>query len=373
VGAATGTAGTAGKALRVLAVAALTFASTGALAVPAAWADTANPVASKTNWWWSSAAPSVNGTRLPAGAPEQASGVPVGDLGVGYVADQAGTSDKVAAVALDLTAIPLRSTFSSFVLSVPYDAAAHQLADGTPDISACEIIAAFPDGPGPSDFATVPPVSQPSCVKGTYKPTVGTAGGYVFDLTAIANDWSGGAPADGVLLEPTPGLATPQQPFSLAFLGNNGITSQVSYSPPVPPSVDQGAAVPPPSLAPAPSTAGFVSLPNSAPVPVSPPAPVPVAPVPAPQVNPAPTVAPPVAAAYVPGALVPSTMWWLGLLGVLVLLGLTALVLGDPMAPVVVDGRRRRFAQAIRAGGTVAATPGTRVATARNAHRPRPA
>lgn len=359
------TAGPVTAALRVLTVAGLVLGSAGGLAVPAAWADTGNPTATKTNWWWSLAAPAANGQKLPVGAPAPASGVPDGDLGVGYVNDQAGTADKAAAVALDLTAIPTGSTFSSLRLSLPYDPAAHQAAAGTPDISACELLSAFPDAAGPSDEATLPPYSLPSCVKGTYSPTVGAAGGYTFDLTAMGNDWSGGAPAEGVLVVPTQGLATPQQPFSLAFLGKSGIKAEASWT--LPPAQPEPAVVLPPAPAPQASAPGFAPQP-----PVSvPTVPAPVAPVPQPQVvaSPQPQALAPVR--YVPGALVPSTRWWLALLGVLALLGLTSLVLGDPLAPEPVESRRRRFAEAIRA--TTATAAGSHVAGAGPAHRPRPA
>jgi hypothetical protein len=340
-------------------VAGLVAGSAGGLAVPPAWADTTSPVVAKTNWWWSLAAPVVNGEQLPVGAPAPASGVPDGDLGVGYVNDQAGTADKAAGVALDLTAIPVGSTFASLTLSLPYDPAAHQAAAGTPDISACELLSGFADAPGPSDYATVPPYSSPSCVKGTYKPTVGTAGGYVFDLTAMANDWSGGAPAEGVLIQPTQGLATPQQPFSLAFLGKNGIKADASWTAPAP-VPDQAEVVPPPAPAPPAPAPGF-----AVPPPVSTPAvPNPPAPVPVPQVVPTASATALAPVRYEPGALVPSTRWWLAVLAVLALLGLTSVVLGDPLAPEPVESRRRRFAEAIRATASVGAT-GAHVAVAR--------
>ncbi len=344
MGAASGSSRTSSTVLRLLAVAALTGASTAALAVPPALADSATPAVVKTNWYWSLTSPSVEGNTVPVAVPAPASTVPDGDLGVGYVADQAGTADKVAALGFDLAAIPLGSTFSSFEVSVPYDPAAHQAASGTPDISACELIDGFADAPGPSDLKAAPPVSQPSCVKGAYKATVGSAGGYVFDLTAIANDWSGGAPAEGVLLQPTQGLATPQQPFSLSFLGKNGITTAVSYAPPA---TDQPEPVAPPAaVVPPPPLPGFAPQPQVQPValPAVPPAPVPV-----PQVQPVPTTVPLQAVRYAQGPLVPDTRWWLAVLGLLALLGLTSVVLGDPMAPVVVE-RRRRFAEAIRTG-----------------------
>lgn len=361
--------------VRASAALALTVCTVG-LVPSVALADSAAPVVIATNWYWSMAAPNLGGNAVPVAGPSQASGVPDGDLGVGYVADPAGSSDKAAAVAFDMSTVPAGATFSSFVVNVPYDPAAQEATSGTPDVSACELIAGFTDAPGPSDMAQVPPISLPSCVKGTFSATIGKVGGYAFDLTAIANDWSGGAPPNGILIRPTAGLPdvapnapATQQPFSLSFLGKNGITTQATYTPaPVtqaapPPVVPAGPALAPPPPPPPVSVAAPV-LPAYAP---SAPA---VAPAPAPQVNPPPAPAPQ-AAAYVPGALVPSTTWWLGLLVLLALLGLTSVVLGDPLAPVPADPRRRRFADAVhsRALGGTPATP----AGHRSAPRFRPA
>ena len=327
-----------------------------ALGTSPARADSGQPPVVATNWYWSQAAPSVEGNTLPVGAPAQASGVPDGDLGVGYVSDQAGGPDKVAAVGFDLSAIPLGSTFSSFVVTVPLDAAATQLQSGTPELSACENIDAFADGTGPTDLAKAPPVSLVSCVKGTFSATTGAAGAYVFDLTAVANDWSGGAPVNGITLRPaTDPAAAAQAPFSLSLQGKNGISTKADWSPAVTaPEVPAAPAQPLPSVAPAPLTG--LALPPAVPQVEAPAPQVPVQP--APQVQAPVLVQPisPAASSYVPGSLVPSTAWWLGLLGLAALLGLTHAVLSDPMAPVVTDARRRRFAGVVRARTGTAAT-----------------
>ena len=320
------------------------------LALPAHAADagTATPPAVATNWYWAQAAPSVEGNALPVAPPAQASGVADGDLGVGIV----NGTDKVAAVGFDLSQVPAGSTFSSFVVTVPLDSAAKQASQATPDLSACENIDLFKDGAGPTDLAQAPPISLPSCVKGTYKATIGKAGGWEFDLTAVANDWSGGAPVNGITLQPTAGVANPQ-PFTISLLGKNGITSAAAYTPPaavVTPPVTQA----PPPVAPAPEIgSGFAPPPltsNVAPPVISDYAPLPPAPAPAPAVV-APVDAAPVTSAlsrYVPGSHRPSGMFWLGLLGIAGMLGLTSLSLGDPMAPVPANARRRRFSGAVR-------------------------
>jgi hypothetical protein len=326
----------------------LAAAVTAALGASPAHADSAATPAVKTNWYWFLEQPVVNGETVPVGAPEQASAVPAGDLGVGYLVDQLASSDKAAAVQFDTSAIPLGSTYTSFTVQTPWDPAATQLTTGTPDVSACELIDAFQDGAGPSALTAAPPISLPSCVKGTFKSTIGTAGGYEFDLTAMANDWSGGAPANGILLRPTPSLSTPQPPFTLALLGKNGIRAEAQYTPPQP---SEPTPLPGPVLPPVPPLPGVVAPP----IPVIEPQ---VVPTPAPQVNPAPRTVPPQAlAAYHEGALVPSGVWWLAALALLAMLVLTATVLGDPLAPVPVDPRRRRFAEVVRAQTRAASAP----------------
>jgi hypothetical protein len=357
-----------GQAARILGRgSAATLLAAMAVGLPAApaFADSAAPEANKTNWYWSLVAPVVQGNAVPVSVPAPASGVPVGDLGVSYLNNQLGDTDKVAAVAFDLSAIPLRSTFTSFQVSVRKDPAAHQVTVDVPDISACELLDVFPDGPGPSDLAKAPPDSSASCVKGTYDATLGAAGGYVFDLTSVANDWSGGAPADGILLRPTDTTDPTRKAFSLSFLGKTGITTKAEYTPPPLPVVPPPVALPGPVLPPLPPVPGFVTQPSIPEIgpPVQPVIPVPTA-------NPAPVSQPSVAAAkYVPGSLTPGSNWWVAFLGLLALLGLTSVVLGDPMAPVVVDSRRRRFAAVVSAR-PVGTTTGQ---TARTVSRPRPA
>jgi hypothetical protein len=344
-----------------------------ALAASPARADSGQPPVVATNWYWSQAAPTVEGNTLPVGPPAQASGVADGDLGVGYLSEQAGNPDKVAAVGFDLSAIPLGSTFSRFVVTVPLDAAATQVQSGTPELSACENIDAFADGTGPTDLAKAPPISLASCVKGTFVAAVGKAGGYVFDLTAVANDWSGGAPVNGVTLRPATSPAATPSPFTLSLLGKNGITTEATWSPAVTaaPEVPASPDLPLPAVAPAPLSGG-VALPPAVPQ-VEGPAPLTAPLQPAPQVNPLPQVVPitPAASAYVPGSLVPSTVWWLGLLGLGGLLALTHVVLSDPMAPVVADARRRRFADVVRARVTTPAVHGAGSSTGSSTTAPR--
>ncbi|MGZ6791853.1 MAG: hypothetical protein ACXVFV_02790 [Mycobacteriales bacterium] len=325
------------------------LAGTGQAAAPASL----KPAVTATNWYWAERAPSAAGMTGPT-LPDQsvtAANVPAGDLGVGYANAQAGPADKVAAVAFDLTSVPLGSTFTRFQVTVPVDAAATQVQTGQPDVSACENIDAFQAGPGGGPLTDAPPVSDPSCVKGVFDP----AKGYVFDLTAMANDWSGGAPSDGISLRPTTPDST-TAPFSIALKGKGAITTLAETTPP-PVAVDDGGLAPAPSPAPT-SAPAAAALPASAPVAsVALPVSAPVAQVALPQTAPSPAVAappaPPVrirAAGFVPPHDGPTSAWWLALLAGAGLLGATAVVLADPMAPAPVDARRARFSGAVRAG-----------------------
>ena len=330
-------------AARAGAVVLLATCGTSLLAYPASAAD-ATPPAVTSNWYWAEAAPAVDGHALPIAPPTQTSGVADGDLGVGVL----NGTDKVATVGFDLTQIPAGAMFNNFVVSVPLDSAATQATQGHPDLSACENIDAFIDGAGPSALAAAPSVSAPSCVKGTFKTTIGKAGGWEFNLTAVANDWSGGAPVHGITVQPTSGAAS-SEPFTVSLLGKNGITTAAQYSAPSAVVAPPVTAVAPP-VAPAPQfDGGFVPAPATAQIAPGPivdvlPPTVPV-PAPAPQVV-APVDAAPVTRAlsgYTPGSLRPTGAFWAGLAAVAALLGLTSLSLGDPMAPVAVDARRRRF------------------------------
>ncbi|MCU1603115.1 MAG: hypothetical protein JWO22_3824, partial [Frankiales bacterium] len=69
---------------------------------------------------------------------------------------------------------------------------------------------------------------------------------------------------------------------------------------------------------------------------------------PQPQSNPAPQAVALRAASFAPRDFVPSTLWWVAVLAVAALLGLSYLTQNDPLEPVQADPRRTRFARAIR-------------------------
>jgi hypothetical protein len=226
------------------------------------------------------------------------------------------------------------------------------VANGTPSVAACPAIDAFKPGDGPSPFSQVPPQGTSVCVEGKYDAG---SQSYTFNIAQIATDWAAGAPVDGIVVQPKPGDNTP---FNYAFAGPKDIKVAADYiapaaaaPAPAPPAVSSGAVAPPPAF----NSGSVDTAPLSsgqAPV-VTAPAPQVVAPQ-TPAV--APQTAPAAAAAPKIDSLRPDGLFWLSLLGLGVLLLLAGLVLGDPMAPVSLDPRRRRFAEVIRARAAARAT-----------------
>ena len=315
----------------------------GLVSAAPAWADSLTPAVSAASWYWAEqtlTAPEVG--PLPAGTPREASGVPSGDLGVSYTTDV----DKVAALGLGVDGAPTGAIFDRYTVTMPLDPDADQLAppNAAPQLSACAALDPVADGADPGPLSAAPTQNSVDCVDGKFD--AGKAA-WTFELAGIATDWAGGVAANGIVVRPKAGDATQ---FNYAFLGKKDIKVQASYFAPTAP-------VTAPVAPPADSGSGFVPAPSfdsgSAPIPAIQPV-TPVAP--QPQVMPAPAPGPAVAApATVPAAAVqvdalrPSGQFWLALLGFAVLLVLAGLVLGDPMDPIVLDARRRRFADVIRA------------------------
>ena len=327
-------------AARWVSVAAVLCASAApGLAATPAWADSLTTQVDSASWYW--AEQSAVGP-APVGAPRDASGVPAGDLGVAYTTDV----DKMTALSFAVDGVPDGATFTSFTVTMPLDPAAQQLANGTPQIVACPALDPVPDGKDPGALPETPTQNSVGCADGKYDGK----GAWVFDLSAIAVDWAGQS-ANGVVVRPKPGDATP---FNYAFLGKKDIkvaaefslpTAPVAEPAPAPPA-DAGAGVAQPPTG---FDSGSANVGAPALAPVNPPvaAPQPQVMPPAAPVVAAPAAAP--AAQVTVDALRPQASFWLALLGIVVLLVLTGLVLGDPMAPVAFDARRRRFADIVRA------------------------
>jgi len=313
-----------------------------------AHAETGTPQAVKTGWYWAEKTAITPVTTLPTlpDAANPASNVPDGDLGVGYLTDQLTTRDKSAAVDFDLTSIPTGALFSSFQVTVPVDGAANNL--GTAAISACENIDTFSEALGPQDMAKAPPYATPTCVPGV----LNAANAFVFDLTAVANEWSQGTPEQGISIVPTLLATTDMRPFSVALKGKNDISVKATWTPAPPQISDPGTTDPvlppvPNVVAPPPIQSGGGGVLPTVPD-VGAPQPVTVPQAPQPQANPVPEAVAITKAAYTPRTLVPSTVWWVAVLAVGGLLGLAYLTQSDPLVPVKVDPRRARFARAVR-------------------------
>jgi hypothetical protein len=332
------------------------------LAAAPAWADSLTTQVNTASWYWAEqtiSAPEAG--PLPVGTPREASGVPAGDLGVSFTNDV----DKVAALGLGVAAVPAGAIFDSFKVSMPLDPAGEQLAppNATPQLSACAALDPVADGADPGPLSAAPTQNTVECIDGKFDSGKST---WTFDIAALATDWASGVPANGIVVRPKPGDATQ---FNYAFLGKKDIKVEASYTAPTAPTAPVTAPVAPP----ADSGSGFVPAPplDSGTAPIVPAQPVtPVAP--QPQVMPAPAPAPAVAApATAPAAAVqvdslrPSGLFWLALLALGAMLLLVSLVLGDPMDPIVLDARRRRFADVIRARAAArAAATGSRPAVA---------
>jgi hypothetical protein len=254
---------------------------------------------------------------------------------------------------------------------MPLDPAAQQLTSpaGSPTLSACAALDAVVDGQDPGPLSAAPTQNTVECVDGKFDAGKST---WTFELASLATNWAAGSPPNGVVIRPKPGDATQ---FNYAFLGKKDIKVVASYMTaaapvavaPAAPTVDTG-------VAPAPDT-GF----TSGPPPVAPVTSV-TAPVTAPQPQvmapAAPVVAAPVTApvaAIKVDSLRPSGTFWLALLGLGVLVMLLGLVLGDPMDPVVVDARRRRFAEVIRARAAARVAASSTTGRPAAAPRARPA
>ncbi|MDT7546632.1 MAG: hypothetical protein QOE99_2742 [Actinomycetota bacterium] len=321
----------------------------GLVSAGPAWADSLATQVDAASWYWAEqtvTAPQAGA--LPAGTPREASGVPTGDLGVSYTTDV----DKVAALGFGLSAVPKGAVFTAFTVTMPLDPAGQQLTSpaATPQLSACAALDPIVDGADPGPLTAAPTQNSVGCVDGKFDAGKST---WTFELSSFATDWAAGAPVAGVVIRSKPGDATQ---FNYAFLGKKDIKVVADYV-----STTTPVAAPAPA-APVDTGSGFVAAPplDSGTTPVAPLAPVAVPAAPQPQVLPpaAPAVAPattPVAATTV-DAMRPTGAFWLALLGLGALMLLLGLVLGDPMDPIVLDARRRRFADVVRARAAARST-----------------
>ena len=342
------------------------------LAVPAVASPTPPSAASSfvtevsaSSWYWAGTSPKAGGTTLPANAPAEASNVPAGDRGVGFT----NQVDKVTALGFATRGLPAGAVFSTFAVTMGLDPAVHQLAESTPVLVACEATAEVPANREGAALSAAPDINLLACVPGAFDAAKQT---YTFDLKAIATQWAAGATAHGVVVRPKVGATTA---FSYAFRPDATYAVTARYTPalalassPAP----QPMAVAPPASSTPMALDPVISLPLIGITPMV---------VPAlstePLLAPVPAAAPVLLAAAVPqvfrrlpaDSLRPTGAFWLAGLGLTALLGGVALVVGDPMAPVAPDARRRRFAQVVRARSAAQKAPAHAPAPARRTFR----
>ena len=339
------------------------FASTDAGGPDGAGSSFATEV-SASSWYWAGTSPQANGTALPASVPGELSNVPAGDRGVGFT----NQVDKVTALAFATMGLPVGATFSTFAVRLGLDPAVHQLANGVPSLVACEATAPVPANVEGGALATAPDANVAVCAPGILDPATQT---YTFELQAMATRWAAGSTPYGVVVRPPVGTTTP---FSYAFRPDATYVVSARYTPAVAvaepvvtPTAASQTVVPPTAAEPPP-----MSFPGGALLPVLT---APAAPAVLPALVADPVLAPAVALAQpvvgpaqglsvvrrvvVGESLRPTAAFLLAGLGLAGLLAAAAVVLGDPMAPVAPDARRRRFAQVVRArsaAGAVAAS-----------------
>ena len=330
----------------VVALAAPGLASTNEATPGGAGSSFASEV-SASSWYWAGTSPQVGGTALPASAPSEASNVPAGDRGVAFSSDV----DKVTALAFATMGLPAGATFSTFAVRLGLDPAVHQLANGVPALVACEATAPVPANVQGGALAAAPASTLKDCVPGVLDPAKQT---YTFELQALATRWAAGSPPYGVVVRPQVGSTTA---FSYAFLPDATYLVSARYAAaPVAPAPVSAAPTAAPEVAPPPVEAVLppASFPVSVSLPMLAAPPAVVAVVAEPVVAPALPVTPPrrpaaVRRVSVAESLRPTAAFWFAGLGLLALLVAAAVILGDPLAPVAPDARRRRFDQVVRA------------------------
>ncbi len=326
------------------------LASIGSAAAPAAHADDAvsvQPKVIQSNWFWYHQAQRGEGTGVEV-LPEP-SGVPTGDLAVAFT--PGGTPQdhneptKETLLAFDLSGWPKGASVSTFSFTLKVDGPA-QAKTLQPDLIAC-----LPQGLW-SNGAGAPNTDKPAIDCSTTISSPGrydtTTASYTFSIPAIAQRWLSDVNTGVSIRQATP-KSGPTQPFQLTFTGPSTVTAEASYVPSVavpttPPSAESNPAPVAPVGAGSGDTGSTGSLGGTTDLGTSagpPTGGAPASPQPAPEVAAQPTAAVP---RIGKAGSMPSLGFWLFGGGLLVLLALVSVVLGDqtetpsPTAP----GRHRR-------------------------------
>lgn len=312
--------------------------------MPAASASTKLEVQVETAAWFWSAQTSGAG---PGGVPyptidRRASGVPEGNLAVAYrgesTTDDDGNRiaipDKETYLMWDVYDVPEGSTVEQFSFTMFLNRDYQQLyapgvdvpgqgkKGGPPAIVACAATIGFGEADG--DAFTAKP--EDNCADQVFGEYDDTTKSYTFHAPTYAQDWVDGKDNYGLGIRP---LEDATEPFELYFLPAATVKTTIVYTPPVAePTAEPTsfAPIPIPTTIPTQDTEVFV--PDTQPQPEPQPVPTPEV------VKPRqPVVVQTVAATPFSrdGSLSP--VFWFGMIAGVILLGVTSLILGDPIEP----------------------------------------
>ena len=313
--------------------------------MPTAAASTKLEVTVETAAWFWSAQTSGAG---PGGVPypalnPRASGVPEGNLAVAYKGESKTDADgnrvavpeKETYLMWDVYDVPEGSTVEQFTFTMVLNEDSHQVyapavdipgqgrKGGAPAIVACAATIGFGEADGDA-FTAKPDDNCADQVFGEYDDTTKS---YTFHAPTYAQDWVDGLDNYGLGIRP---LEDATEPFELHFLPAAMIKTTIVYTPPVAEPTAAPTSFEPIPVPTVPSTDTDVFVPDVQPQPEPEPQPVPTPEVvkPRPQVVVQPVAATPFSR---DGALSP--LFWFAMIGGVLLLGVTSLILGDPLVP----------------------------------------
>lgn len=250
-----------------------------ALAASPLWLPVSPGAAAQTSqvadaaWYWNVVDTTGPG---PAGTVSGASGVPAGDLAIGYT----NTPDKASAVLFNPDTLGLGrdpGSITAFVASFSLDPAATQVAPATTPVLACPLLARVVNSTSAQPLASLPAHGS-RCATGTWSADKTKL---VFDLRTIADGWLAGESLTGLVLVLPDTVTTPTQDV---FVREPVLTVTVASAASVTPETLPVTAPVPQAAAPMPGTAGALVGGSGSPVGSTP------------ATQPAPAVAPPMTA-----------------------------------------------------------------------------
>lgn len=292
----------------------------------------------QASWFWRAQVGVIGSTGVAPPQPVPNPSVPTGDLAVAGPEAPAAAGTPAGPVAesylaYDLSSVPVGSTITSFIVSLPVDAGGVNANPIGASIVACLPKTAWSGGESAAAYGGKP---ADSC--DVHSPKVAAADGgkrYTVDIATIAQQWlKPNALNLGVAIRDNPSnTSTAYQVVFGPASALSHLTASVTYLPPGPgagpivASAGGGTTAVPPPNNPAPST----QVPPVAPVPATSAQPAQVVTPPAPVVAP---TAPMVASASKPAdGSAPPLGFWIALVLILMLLVTTTFVLADPRAP----------------------------------------